>query len=421
MASQMEFIIFIKQIKMINMKFKWNTIYFKSLMMVIVVFCSCSSASTSENTAVEAPVNDIKLASLQTNEAVDVTTVLATVWAKINDNGGSSVFERGVCYGTTENPVYEGTKKIASSVTGSGDFKTELSGLESEKVYYARAYAVNNKGVAYGNQISFKTLKLASSFLVLGEIKVAGAHDLFLDVTLKEHGDLVIQEMGLVYNTTKEPTVANNKIKRDKVEANFKQRISSLTPETLYYVRPYAITPNGVLYGEEILISTIKKGNFTYTFNQNGADEATVKRIKAAFDLATAYYNNFTSIVKQVTVNYSPGTPTADANFAGWINVGSNSAYQKAGTAMHEMAHSVGVGQHSKYWELMVNGKWNGKRANEILKMMTNDPNAFVKGDSQHFWPYGINGSWEDDGSDFLYIMNALILQGMKADGMPSN
>lgn len=407
------------------MKFRLNTIYFKSLMMSIVVICSCSSAGTSEATVVEEPINDIKLASLQTNEALDVTGVLATVWGKINDNGGSSVFERGVCYGTTENPVYEGTKKKASSATGSGDFKTELSELQSETLYYARAYAVNNKGVAYGNQISFKTLKLASPFLVIGELKIAGTQDLFLDVTLKEHGDLKIQEIGLAYNTVTKPIIANNKIARSKVEDKFKERIRNLKPETLYYVRPYALTSDGVLYGEEIVMSTIKKGNFTFTLNEDSNADANTKaayvRIRAAFDGATAYYNNFTSIVKHITVNYSPGTPTADANFAGNVRVGSDSRYQQIGTAMHEMAHSVGVGQHSKYWELMVNGKWNGKRANEILQMMTNDPAAFVKGDSQHFWPNGINGYWEDTASEDLYILHALILQGMKADGLPSN
>lgn len=390
-------------------------------LLLLLVVCSCSSGSSSDSPEVEVPVTVGELATLQTNEAQDIAAKQAVVWGVIKTNGGSSISERGVCYGTTANPTYEGKKNIASITKGSGEFKVDLVDLDGATVYYARAYAVNKKGVAYGNQISFKTKDLASPLLVLGTVKVAGANDLFFDVNLKEHGDLTIQEIGLVYNTSKEPTVANNKIARVKVEANFKQRISSLTPETLYYVRPYAVTPNGVLYGEEFIISTIKKGNFTYSFNPNNADQNTINRIKAAFDLATAYYNNFTSIVKHVTVNYSPGTPTADANFAGWINMGSNAAYQKAGTAMHEMAHTVGVGQHAKYWELMVGGKWQGKRANEILQMMTNDPLAYVKGDNTHFWPYGINGSWEDDGSDSLYIMNALILQGMKADGMPSN
>lgn len=392
-------------------------------LLMLLIVCSCSSGSSSGGDSVEEENNNNvgTLATLKTNEAEDIAARQAVIWGVIQDNGGSSVTERGMCYGTTTNPTYEGTKKIASVTKGSGEFKVDLTDLEGATVYYARAYVVNKKGVAYGNQVSFKTKDLASPLLVLGAIKVAGAHDLFLDVELKEHGDLTIEEIGLVYNTTKEPTVANNKIARANVESKFKQRITNLTPETLYYVRPYAVTATTVLYGEEIIISTIKKGNFTYSFNANGADQATITRIKAAFDTATQYYNNFTSIVKHVTVNYSPGTPTADATFAGWINMGSNAAYQKAGTAMHEMAHTVGVGQHTKYWQLMVNGKWQGTRANEILQMMTNDPLAYVKGDNVHFWPYGINGSWEDNGSDSLYIMNALIVQGMKADGMPSN
>jgi len=393
------------------------------ILLILVALYSCSSGNSSGNDpVVENNNNSIgTFATLKTNEAEDIAALKAVVWGVIQNDGGSSVTERGVCYGTTTNPTYQGTKKLASVIKGSGEFKVELTNLEGATVYYARAYVVNKKGVAYGNEISFKTKDPASPYLVFGTIKVAGAQDLFFDVILKDHGDLIIQEIGLVYNTIKEPTVANNKIARSTVESKFKQRISNLTPETLYYVRPYAITANAVLYGEEFIISTIKKGNFTYSFNANGADQATITRIKAAFDTATQYYNNFTSIVKHVTVNYSPGTPTADATFAGWINMGANSAYQKAGTAMHEMAHTVGVGQHSKYWELMVNGKWQGKRANEILQMMTNDPSAYVKGDNTHFWPYGINGAHEDDGSDFLYMMNALILQGMKSDGMPSN
>jgi len=390
-------------------------------LLLLLIICACSSGNSSENSEVEIPVDNSVLATVQTNEAEDVAVQQASVWGKIVSDGGSSIYERGVCYSKTTNPTYTGIKKQASITKGSGEFKADLTGLEGSTLYYARAYVVNKKGVAYGNEIGFKTKDPASPYLVFGTIKVAGAQDLFFDVVLKEHGDLSIQEIGLVYNTSKEPTVANNKIARPTVENNFKQRISNLTPETLYYIRPYAVTPSGVIYGEEFILSTIKKGNFTYSFNQNGADAATVTRIKTAFDKAVQYYNNFTSIVKHVTVNYSPGTLTADANFAGWINMGANSAYQKAGTAMHEMAHTVGVGQHAKYWELMYAGTWHGTRANEILQMMTNTPTAIVKGDNTHFWPYGINGAHEDDGSDFLYMMNALILQGMKSDGMPSN
>ena len=40
---------------------------------------------------------------------------------------------------------------------GTGDFSRQVINLESNTVYYARAYAVNILGTAYGNQVSFTT------------------------------------------------------------------------------------------------------------------------------------------------------------------------------------------------------------------------------------------------------------------------
>jgi hypothetical protein len=86
------------------------------------------------------------------------------------------------------------------------------------------------------------------------------------------------------------------------------------------------------------------------------------------------------------------------------------------------MAHSVGVGQHW-YWtsNLIIGGVYQGVVANKMLRFMTRDATAALKGDTQHFWPYGINGSNEDTGEEILYITNVLVIQGMKADGLPSS
>ena len=51
---------------------------------------------------------------------------------------------------------------------------------------------------------------------------------------------------------------------------------------------------------------------------------------------------------------------------------------------------------------------------------MTHNPSAIIYGDTQHFWPYGINGAQEDTGEDELYMIHALIVQGMHDDGLPS-
>ena len=390
---------------------------------LIIYSCSSNDSPTTENPDI--PKTEIILPTLQTEEAESIEVFKATVWGKVLQNGGGNITERGICYGFNENPDYNGSKETPNLVRGSGEFQVNLSNLEAGKTYYARAYAVNEKGVGYGNEINFTTTAINPPIFAINQTIVAGAYDIFVDVEQKEPGDLDISEAGVVYGTSSNPTVEHNKITRDQVENTFKQRITGLEPETLYFIRPYSITSEGINYGDEITKSTIKKGNFTWSFwwedpNADAQTKEAFDRIRIAFDNATAYYNNFTSIVKHVNVNYNTGTPTADANFDGWINMGSNPDYQRTGTALHEMAHTVGVGTHSKYWELM-QGSWKGTQANEILKMMTSDPNALIYGDGTHFWPYGINGAHEDNGDEMLYIIHSLIIQGMKADGLPSN
>ncbi|MGY5356017.1 hypothetical protein [Wenyingzhuangia sp. IMCC45467] len=392
----------------------------------LFVYCcflilSCSSSSAKEIIVEEEIENEVDLATLKTNEAEEIAVFKAVIWGEVTHHGGASVTERGVCYSTTPSPTYEGDKETPILLKASGIFKVNLSNLQGGTTYYARAYAVNSKGVNYGNQVSFTTLSPAFPLVHIHNVKVAAAHDLFIQVQLEE-GDLEIKEQGVVYATKTRPSISDQQLIHESVSQSYLQRMTKLIPQTMYYIRPYVITVNDdVLYGEEVSMQTIKPGNFTYSFHPNDADEVTKNRIITAFDEAIAYYNNFTSIEKHVTVNYSPGTPTADANFDGWINMGANASYQRTGTAMHEMAHAVGVGTHWKYYDDLMQGTWKGERANQILKMLTGDISQVVKGDGTHFWPYGINGAHEDTGSDELYMIHALIIQGMKADGLPSN
>ena len=404
------------------MNTKFNII---SFFLILLIIQGCSSSDSPSEQEIENPIAEIKLPTLQTNEAEAIEAFKATIWGKVLDDGGNSLSERGIVYGLSENPDYSDSKASPTVVKGSGEFQVNLSNLEAGKTYYARAYGKNDKGVGYGNEISFVTVAITQPTYKIKENKVSGAHDIFIDVEQLEIGDLTIEETGVVYAETSNPTLESNRLIRPTVEVNYKQRITGLEAETTYFMRPYAITSEGVTYGEEVIQNTIKRGNFTWSFwwedpNADPDTKAAFDRIREAFDEATEYYNNFTSITKHVNVNYNTGTPTADANFDGWINMGPNPSYQRTGTAMHEMAHTVGVGTHSKYWELM-QGSWQGTQANKNMLMMTNDPNALIYGDGTHFWPYGINGAHEDSGDPMLYIIHALIIQGMKADGLPSN
>ena len=98
------------------------------------------------------------LASVMTktvsNVNPDSESASATFNGTIVDEGDPAYTERGFVYGVVHNPTVEDdTKKVATG-SGTGDFSVNVSGLEVSKVYYVRAYAINDKGVAYGNEIT---------------------------------------------------------------------------------------------------------------------------------------------------------------------------------------------------------------------------------------------------------------------------
>ncbi len=111
------------------------------------------------------------------------------------------------------------------------------------------------------------------------------------------------------------------------------------------------------------------------------------ERIVKAMDGAVALYNEVGTFDKQLTVAYSPGTPTADANYNGHIRFGGQIGKR---TALHEIGHTLGVGTTRQWRSMMVEGKWTGEHAIALVRSF-DGPYTILKGDRQHFWPYGLN------------------------------
>lgn len=252
-----------------------------------------------------------------------------------------------------------------------------------------------------------------------GEV-VRGATLAFVFGSVNTSGHNVI-EKGICWDLVPNPDIEAHRVQATAL--SFRCRLDHLPPASRIYIRAYAKTADQrVFYGENITFSTIPKGKITYTVNQTEPEDlAHYNRIKAAAETAVEYYNNLTSISnKHLYFNYSSGVPTADANYSGWIRFGPTASYQRTGTALHEMAHTIGVGTHTNWSGLLLkNGLYQGRRANKVLQLMTDDPSAYIKGDGTHFWPYGINGAHEDDSNDMTYTINTLIVQAMGEDGLP--
>src|SRR5688500_13088330 len=90
------------------------------------------------------------------------------------------------------------------------------------------------------------------------------------------------------------------------------------------------------------------------TADQNDA----YAKIEAAMRLAVARYSRFSNASKTIRVYYAPGVPTAEASYNGDLRFGSNRSYMTERTAMHEIAHTLGVGQTAAFDSKCKSGNW---------------------------------------------------------------
>ncbi|MBK1832592.1 hypothetical protein [Roseibacillus ishigakijimensis] len=109
--------------------------------------------------------------------------------------------------------------------------------------------------------------------------------------------------------------------------------------------------------------------------------------IVEAMESAITFLNKNANFKKHVWANNSPGTPTADANYEGWINWGGTINRR---VALHEISHTLGVGTHHNWRKFVKDGKWTGEHANAQLREF-DGPEAVLSADRMHFWPYGLN------------------------------
>jgi|GEM_PF-4888984 len=128
--------------------------------LLLLVFLGC----TKKNTTVQMP-------TLTTKSLYSVTAEIAISGGIISNEGGTAITACGVCWDTSSGPsITKGQKTNDSSVSGS--FKSIISGLKTNTKYYARAYATNAVGTAYGNELVFTTTAVQVGSMYQGGIVV---------------------------------------------------------------------------------------------------------------------------------------------------------------------------------------------------------------------------------------------------------
>lgn len=196
----------------------------------------------------------IKGPSVPTVETAEVTNIkskMATGGGKVTSSGGFAVTKRGVCWGTSQYPTI--TNDHTEDGTGAGEFFSNIGNLQPNTTYYVRAYAENEKGVAYGNQVTFKSasgVPTVTTTLVRVDSKTA----VFCEGNVTDQGDSPVTARGICWGTST-PTITSQKTKDGDGTGGFSTSIgvSDVHSQNLYF-RAYATNESGTAYGEAIMI-----------------------------------------------------------------------------------------------------------------------------------------------------------------------
>ncbi|MBP6754679.1 MAG: DUF1566 domain-containing protein [Bacteroidia bacterium] len=196
--------------------------------------------------------------AVKTISASEISETTALISGNIITYNGSSITQRGICYSTTNNPTISNLKTQNTPAT-LGMFNSILTGLFPNTTYYARAYATNSFGTAYGNEISFitkeATIPILTSTTVPGFITQTSAVS---GGTILVGGKTSITAKGVCWSTTNStPTIANSKTINGTGSGSFSSILSNLIPNTTYYIRAYATNSLGTGYGNVLTFKTI--------------------------------------------------------------------------------------------------------------------------------------------------------------------
>jgi hypothetical protein len=117
---------------------------------------SFNQVGKSINYSNEVTIKTINVPTLTTTAITEITSNGAKSGGSISSDGSSSITARGVVWGTATNPTIALSTKTSDGA-GAGSFQSSITGIAVNTKYYVRAYATNNAGTSYGNELSYIT------------------------------------------------------------------------------------------------------------------------------------------------------------------------------------------------------------------------------------------------------------------------
>ena len=243
----------------------------------------------SNNTSITVPVM-LKIVQpsapvVQNGQATGITSESAQVSATIVSLGSTTVTEHGHCWSVSPNPTTSDNKTAFGSTTVTKTYISEIKGLSPSTIYYVKAYAVNNNGITYSDQISFTT-SAPPTVPTVQTVRTENVKYNSIDGVgnVTNLGDGLLTDYGFCYSRTNlEPTVNDSKTSLGQTSqiGSYTVTMAGLQENIKYYVRAYAVNSRGVAYGTVLEATTAEAPPLVtsglvayYTFNENNCNES---------------------------------------------------------------------------------------------------------------------------------------------------
>ncbi|MBO5862025.1 MAG: hypothetical protein J6Q88_02700, partial [Bacteroidales bacterium] len=257
---------------------------------------------------VESFSTDSSSPSVKTSGIADITPYSALLSGSVLNDNGARITERGFVWIQGEGVPTTDSHRLSVSGT-TGDYTATLSGLDPNKKYSFRAYAINSKGTSYGETMTFATV---AGLPVLSSVDVSAitSTSATFASTVTDHGGETVSEVGFYYSTeeTVDPTTSI-KVSQKYAKDSFTFQISDLAIFTKYFVKAYATNSAGTAYSDVVEFKTLAS---TPVVNTVGSSDIT---FNSATLLGSVLTDNGAAITERGFVWIKgEGTPTTSSD-----------------------------------------------------------------------------------------------------------
>ncbi len=195
--------------------------------------------------------------TVETGNVSSITSSQAQVSGVLTSLGNvESVTAYGHVWSTKTNPTTDDLRSNLGETWSTGAFTSTLTDLKPNVAYHVRAYATNERGTSYGEDVIFTTdydevriTTIEATDIMSKKAKAGGR------ITYK--GGHTITERGICWAETSQPSINDASATASTTNDEFFVPLTNLIPETVYYVRAYVRTGRGdIYYGNTVSFTT---------------------------------------------------------------------------------------------------------------------------------------------------------------------